>query len=199
MSEDDHAVVVFDRDSRTGTLRQKRGSKGCISQDGAHGCANGTALQGAGSVAVSRDGRNVYVASHGSNAVAVFDRDASGALTQKVGPAGCASDSATRGDCTKAKALLNPQSVTVSRDGRSVYVLSEGSNALTVFDRDPRGRLKLKRGLRGCLSDDGTPYRGASRCVDSAANRRRLKRRRRQPRRQERVRRVSRKRRASRS
>jgi DNA-binding beta-propeller fold protein YncE len=169
VSEDDDAVVVFDRDRSNGTLRQKQGTEGCISEDGSSGCADGTALEGAGALAISENGRSVYVASYGSNAVAVFDRDArSGALTQKAGRTGCASESGTGGACTNAKALLEPQAVTVSPDGHSVYVLSDASNAVAVFDRDPGGGLELKRGLAGCISDDGTPYDGASRCVDGA-------------------------------
>jgi DNA-binding beta-propeller fold protein YncE len=170
VSEDDDAVVVFDRDRSNGTLSQKHGAEGCISEDGSSGCADGTALEGAGSLAVSQDGRSVYVGSYASNAVAVFDRDArSGALTQKAGRAGCASESGTVGACTNAKALLEPQAVTVSPDGHSVYVLSDASNAVAVFDRHSDGGLELKRGLAGCISDDGTPYDGASRCVDGAA------------------------------
>jgi DNA-binding beta-propeller fold protein YncE len=170
VSEDDDAIVVFDREPINGTLRQKHGAEGCISEDGSSGCADGTALEGAGALAVSQDGHSVYVASYSSNAVAVFDRNArSGALTQKAGRAGCASESGTDGACTKAKALLEPQSVTASFDGHSVYVLSDGSNAVAVFDRDRRGGLELKRGLAGCISDDGTPFDGVSHCVNGTA------------------------------
>jgi DNA-binding beta-propeller fold protein YncE len=44
-------------------------------------------------VAVSPDGHSVYVASGGSNAIAIFDRDtATGELTQKQGMDGCISE-----------------------------------------------------------------------------------------------------------
>ena len=59
-----------------GALSQLGGTSGCVSEDGWGGeCADGKALDSAGAVAVSPDGRNVYVASFLSDAVAAFDRD----------------------------------------------------------------------------------------------------------------------------
>jgi DNA-binding beta-propeller fold protein YncE len=59
--------------AQTGALTQLVGTDACISEDGAGGdCADGIALNGARSVAASPDGRNVYVVSEFSNAVAVF-------------------------------------------------------------------------------------------------------------------------------
>ena len=55
------AVVVFDR-AANGALAQKPGATGCISDTGAGGCAKGTALDAALSVAVSPDGTSAYVA-----------------------------------------------------------------------------------------------------------------------------------------
>ena len=45
-----------------------------MSQTGAGPCAHGHALKGADGVAVSADGKSVYVASFSSNAVARFNR-----------------------------------------------------------------------------------------------------------------------------
>lgn len=57
------AVAIFDR-AANGTLTQKPGTAGCVSQDGSGGaCAIGRALDAADSVAVSADGASVYVAS----------------------------------------------------------------------------------------------------------------------------------------
>ncbi len=47
----------------TGDLTQPAGTAGCISQTGAGPCADGHALDGAHGVAVSPDGKSVYVAS----------------------------------------------------------------------------------------------------------------------------------------
>jgi DNA-binding beta-propeller fold protein YncE len=130
-----NAVAVFDRGA-DGTLTQKQGTAGCISETGAGPCVDGTALANAASVTVSPDGRNAYVASAGSNAVAAFDRAADGTLTQKPGGAGCISEIGA-GPCAGGTALANAASVTVSPDGRNAYVASTASSAVAVFEREP--------------------------------------------------------------
>jgi 6-phosphogluconolactonase (cycloisomerase 2 family) len=98
------AIAVFSRDRTTGALRQLVGTRGCVSQGGANGCALGRALSGARSAAVSRDGASVYVASFFSDAVAVFSRNqTTGALTQLVGRAGCFSDTGNGGCPTASR------------------------------------------------------------------------------------------------
>ncbi|MEK6272897.1 MAG: hypothetical protein AABM42_09665 [Actinomycetota bacterium] len=57
----------------TGDLTQPAGSAGCVSQTGAGPCADGHGLDHPFSVAVSADGKSVYVASV-SDAVARFNR-----------------------------------------------------------------------------------------------------------------------------
>lgn len=72
-------IAIFDR-ATDGTLTQKPGEAGCISQTGADGdggmtCANGRGLDGGVPVEVSPDGRSLYVgALFFGDAVAVFDR-----------------------------------------------------------------------------------------------------------------------------
>jgi DNA-binding beta-propeller fold protein YncE len=162
------AVAVFDRNASTGALTQKAGTAGCVSETGTGGaCANGVALNGAVSVAVSPDGRNVYVTSDTSSAVAVFDRNAStGALMQMAGVTGCVSETGTGGSCANGVALLSPEAVAVSPDGKTVYVASGGSDAVAVFDRDAStGALTQKAGVAGCVSETGT----AGACADGVA------------------------------
>ena len=162
------AVAVFDRDAATGALTQKAGTAGCVSETGTDGaCADGVALLNPVSVAVSPDGRSVYLVSTLSDAVAVFDRDAAtGALTQKSGTAGCVSESGTGGACASGVALDLAAFVTVSPDGRTVYVASRSSSAVAVFDRDAAtGALTQKSGTAGCVSESGTE--GA--CADGVA------------------------------
>ncbi|MGH6913248.1 MAG: hypothetical protein ACREH3_06030, partial [Geminicoccales bacterium] len=73
------SVTAFARDRRTGALTQLSGTDACVSEDGTGGaCADGVTLAGARQVAISRDGRNAYVTSFRSNAVAVFARDRKG-------------------------------------------------------------------------------------------------------------------------
>ena len=143
------AVAVFDR-AADGTLTQKTGLAGCISEDGSGGdCTDGKGLDGANSVTVSPDGKSVYVAALTSNAVAVFDRAADGALTQKTGLAGCISQTGSGGDCTLGRALVGAISVTVSPDGKNVYAASSSSSAVAVFDRAANGALTQKAGAAG--------------------------------------------------
>jgi DNA-binding beta-propeller fold protein YncE len=109
-------------------------------------------------VVVSPDGANLYTVSASADAVAVFDRDpATGALAQKPGTAGCISETGSGGACQDGTALTGPFFVTVTGDGRSVYVTSSMSDAVAVFDRDPAtGALAQKPGTAGCVSEDGS-------------------------------------------
>jgi DNA-binding beta-propeller fold protein YncE len=165
-----YAVAVFDRNATTGRLTQLPGTSGCVSETGSGGdCADGKALDGASSVAVSADGESVYVESgpYSNGAVAVFDRNTTtGELTQLPGTAGCVSETGSGGDCADAKALLSPTSVAVSADGKSVYVTSQYNDAVAVFDRNPTtGELTQLPGTAGCVSETGS----GGDCVDAKA------------------------------
>ena len=151
---DSDAVAVFDR-AVDGTLTQKAGTAGCISETPAGPCGDGMALDGAVSITASADGASVYVASELIPGVAVFDRAVDGALTQKAGTAGCISDSGSSGRCVDGAALFGAFSVTVSPDGTSAYVASWASDAVAVFDRAGDGALTQKAGTAGCISDTG--------------------------------------------
>ena len=126
-----------------GKIKQLRGASGClVDGHGSSRCAGARALKGPApflgseALAVSPDGRNVYVASAKSDAIAVFERKReSGELSQRDGAAGCVS--AKVAGCGKAVALDHPNSVVVSPDGDNVYATSLGSDAITVFERDP--------------------------------------------------------------
>jgi DNA-binding beta-propeller fold protein YncE len=143
------AVAVFDR-AADGTLTQKPGSAGCISDSGAAPCADGVGLSGARAVTVSPDGASVYVAAETSGAIAVFDRAANGALTQKAGLEGCVSESGS-GPCADGRALTGAHGLAMSRDGASVYALSK--DGVAVFDRHVDGTLAQKIDEAGCVSE----------------------------------------------
>jgi DNA-binding beta-propeller fold protein YncE len=153
------AVAIFDRDATTGKLTQKANPDGCVSNTGSGDrCADGTALDGASSVSVSADGKNAYATSYFSDAVTVFDRNAStGGLTQKPGTDGCISWTGTGGACVDGEALNGASSVTVSPDGKNVYAASVLSKAITIFDRNSStGALTQEPGVDGCISETGT-------------------------------------------
>jgi 6-phosphogluconolactonase (cycloisomerase 2 family) len=158
-SDGSNAVAVFARHKKTGALTQLAGTAACVS-DGAGGlggaCAAGRGLAEARSVAVSADGRHVYVASIGDSAVAVFARNRqTGALTQLAGSHGCVSDAGGEPSCAHGVGLHHAISVTVSRDGRHVYVGSTTNNAIAVFRREKSGALTQLAGLSGCISEHG--------------------------------------------
>ena len=59
-----------------------------------------------------------------------------GAITQPAGTAGCVSEDGS-GPCADGHALIGVASVTVSGDGKSVYVASDRSDAVARLNRSP--------------------------------------------------------------
>ena len=147
-----NAIAVFNRNAKSGKLTQSRGAAGCVAAAGAAGCAKGLGLIGPNSVAVSADGRNVYATSLTSNAVDILRRNpATGALSQAVDGSGCIANVTTSG-CATGRALDGPDVVTVSPDGRNVYVGSFKGDSIAVFTRDPStGALTQPAGAGGCI------------------------------------------------
>jgi len=68
------AIDVLDRSRKTGAVVQRPGAAGCHAAATLPGCTPARALKGVSSLALSRDGRNLYATSFGSNAVDVFRR-----------------------------------------------------------------------------------------------------------------------------
>lgn len=143
------AVGVFTR-AATGRVVEIA----CVSNNGTTGvdgterqCADGDAMLGATALAVSPDGKNVYVASYASGGIAEFSRDPASGRLQQVG---CVRPLPT---CTGALGMGGASSIAVSPDGANVYLAASGADAVASFSRDPvTGLLK---GI-GCISDDGT-------------------------------------------
>ena len=176
------SVAAFAR-GPSGALRQLGARRGCVDYHlivpeprANASCAKGKLLWPT-SAALSRDGRDLYVASwafdpHGDRSdnysdLAVFARNrATGALRQLPGKQGCLGPS-TRGGCAVGRALYGPESVVVSPDGRNVYTGASGG--LAVFARNGRsGALRQLRGSAGCLL---APARAAN-CSHGGALRR---------------------------
>ena len=118
---------------------------------GVKACAKGRALLGATGVAVSADGKNVYVASSDSDAVVSFGRSGGlGTLTQLacVSNNGTTGLDGTKGACTDGDALRGANALVESPDGKNVYATSYRSSAIDIFARDP---LTGKLTQTGCV------------------------------------------------
>lgn len=147
--------------AKAGVLTQLAGKQGCLIDRSklAGSCGKARALKGPGpfmgsrAIVVSPDGRNVYVASSSSDAIAIFSRDRkSGALSQGKGKGGCVS-AGGGGGCAVAVGLDEPNSVAISPDGLDVYATSRAGNSLTAFARNPKtGALKQLPPPAGCVS-----------------------------------------------
>ncbi|MFC1562307.1 beta-propeller fold lactonase family protein, partial [candidate division KSB1 bacterium] len=126
---DDDAVTLFSRNSADGTVTF---IEALTNTD-----IGGVGIWESKGVAVSADGKNVYVTGSADDAVTVFGRNpVSGKLTfveyEQDVPGG------------SAEGLDGAISVTVSADGNHVYAAGKIDNAIVVFDRSPAdGSLTL--------------------------------------------------------
>jgi DNA-binding beta-propeller fold protein YncE len=164
-SESVNGVTTLARDSGNGALRPIDDPASCLVEvDFPYpSCAHGRELRGAEGVAVSPDGKNVYVASPGSDALTVFDRDSeTGLLTQAPEDDGCINMDGSD-ECAEGRALEGASAISVSPDGKSVYLASnEPGGGIAVFRRDPEsGDLTQLEGAAGCVNESG-----AEECTD---------------------------------
>jgi 6-phosphogluconolactonase (cycloisomerase 2 family) len=138
------------------------------------GVAGVSGIDQPAALAISPDGAQLYAAGSGSNAVAIFARDAD---TGALQPAGVVRDGPRGVD-----GLDQPGDLAISPDGAHVYVAGFDADALSVFSRDAvtgrlhfiavmRDRVAGVRGLGGAVSvvvsADGTSVYVAGREDDS--------------------------------
>ena len=143
-SEISDAVSVFARNPTTGALQQLPGSAGCVSESGSGGaCADGVALDGVRSVAVSADGASAYAASFWSSAVSIFVRDpATGALTQ---PSSTPPPPPPPAEPTILLSLRDPATVGgVSIANEDVVSFADTAAPTTLFDGSDVGLATLR-------------------------------------------------------
>lgn len=114
---------------------------GCVSSDGSNGCtdAPGSLLTGGQGVTVSADGAVVYVSTRDSDSVVSFTVAAGGQITF----ADCISNNGEGDACEDApgQPLDTNVGLSLSPDGRDLYVVSFGSNTVTRLAVGPGGKL----------------------------------------------------------
>jgi len=145
-----NAVAVLSRVAEG--LAQAEGAAGCIAHEGAEGCARGRRLRGAVDIALSPDGRSVYVAASIGDGIAILRRNrTSGVLRQPAGRAGCVGQGGG-GGCTPGRALDEVWGIALSPDGRNLYAVSSKVNMLGAMARDRvTGVLSQLPGRHACF------------------------------------------------
>jgi 6-phosphogluconolactonase (cycloisomerase 2 family) len=135
------AVRGFSRDRATGVLSPLLGSGGCISS-GEHASGDTPCevkvpqLAGARSLALSPDGRELYVAAFDPGAVVVLRRDpTSGRLA--VAPPSCLQAASEKSCPLGLPFLRGAAGIAVGAGGSVVFVVSEGGNGLVELLRSP--------------------------------------------------------------
>jgi DNA-binding beta-propeller fold protein YncE len=157
-SSESNAVAIFARDKKTGVLSQGRGTIACVSAKGAGNCAPAIGLDEPNSVALSPDGRSLYVTSRAGDSIATFVRNRKTGGLRQLPPnfRGCISEAPIPG-CAAGLGLGAPDVVVVSPDGKNVYAGSFFGNAISAFARDPKtGALTQLAGTAGCIAEATT-------------------------------------------
>lgn len=118
-----NALFVFDRNTTTSDADFGKLALKAAHADGLLGMHG---LKGAFGVALSPDGKHLYVAAEDDNNVVLFDRAADGALTLRRrfihGGSGL-------------YGLRGAQGIEVAPDGREVFVTGSADDSLTIFNR----------------------------------------------------------------
>lgn len=148
------AVATFERNRFTGRLIPLTGPGSCVSSSSTRpaparrdlACAAAAPeLGGARGLALSPDGRELYVAAFDPGALVALSRDpATGRLGPLGGPPLCL-QAAPDATCSAGiPALHGASAVALSRDGGTVWVASEGGDSVVALRRDAAsGRLAL--------------------------------------------------------
>ena len=146
-------MTAFARDVKTGALTQLKGAAGCVRPGGLGGCASGVGLLGATALAISPDGRSLYVAGRDADAIASFAIDPTGgALLQLGGKQACMRGGDDPGACTAGRALAGVDALAIAPDGATLYAAAKDADAVAVLQRDATtGALTQQPGPTGCI------------------------------------------------
>jgi hypothetical protein len=163
---DAYAVQSAELAPMDAVVHMRRGADGrltfadCIADADGVGCATlpsgSTAMSGAERLAITPDGRDIYVTAYYGNAIAHFRRNAAGTVAY----AGCLGAPAS--GCTQPPGLYlrnwNPVDVAVSPDGKSVYAIADDDPALVNLNRAADGTLSLGNCFGSVSGCEQRPY-----------------------------------------
>jgi 6-phosphogluconolactonase (cycloisomerase 2 family) len=161
-------LVRFARDTKTGALTPR----GCIGErgDNPSGCLTTVkGLSDPNAIALSNDGRSVYVAAYNSEAIVTFGRNTTTGRLTSMGCIGERGQNVDGCSSTIVGGLNEPYlgSVSVSSDGRFVYAAGSAGSSIAMFRRDvATGRLTP----RGCVADPANNPEGCSRTARGLKN-----------------------------
>jgi DNA-binding beta-propeller fold protein YncE len=148
----DGALIEYSRNPASGGLAVI----GCVSAATrpcapSHVVLEADAMGSPAGLAISPDGKSVYVITHGSNnAIVEFSRNPEGGLLTETG---CVSEERLAGCNAAAGGLSSPYGVIVTPDGRNVYVASYSDNAVAEFARNTQtGELTQLPWPNNCVS-----------------------------------------------
>jgi 6-phosphogluconolactonase (cycloisomerase 2 family) len=143
--------------SPPGTLAQLAGAGGCASMQAPLGCTPARGLDDARALALSPDGRSLYVAAATPASVTSFSVAPGNGLVQQLNlGAGCLA-SVPEDGCGSARALEGASAIAVSPDNLHVYVAASTGGAVASFARQPNGSLVQLAGGAGCVTATTTP------------------------------------------
>ena len=147
-----NSVTGFARDVKTGALIQLKGAAGCVRPGGLGGCASGVGLLGATALAISPDGRSLYVAGRDADAVAAFAIDPTGGALLQLGGRQACIRGGEAGECASGRALAGVDALAISPDGATLYAAAKDADAVSVLQRDATtGALTQQPGPTGCI------------------------------------------------
>lgn len=151
-----YKLIALDRPSPdTSVLTQHPGAGGCISYYNQGGpCTQRNLFYGPNQIAITSDGRQIYVAMRGCCNVTGLMLVGRNPTTGNLSPNDfCAKYPGTGAPCTtEAKALSDPHDVALSPDNKYVYTAGFDGQRLGVFDRASDNTVAEKPGAFGCLA-----------------------------------------------
>src|SRR3954451_20793366 len=152
-------VSVFSRDVSTGALAEVPGTDGCVStggldSNGGATCSTFAKLDQPQALALSPDGKFLYVAGYAAAGLTIFSVGATGALTHLADPDGCVTAAATAG-CTQTRYAQRFYDIALSPDGHTLYAVNDLDDVVLAFTRNADGTVSQPTSSGYCVYNGG--------------------------------------------